>query len=224
MYLAKLLGGGGKEKKTKKKKKKKDDKDKQSKKRSRLAVLYGDESSSGHKRSRVEAVSTSAPQESVRPTPAAVARLDSDSDSDADPPRPQVVTKTTSARLNSDSDSDANPTRRPAVKVLCQTIRGQRFPCPTHALGAFCCRNVSANTLHKRLKHRHEFLVGGHAKSPRNCSSARCMRTLAIAMYSGDISQPTNRKPSPTAALPVLPEPMNGSKTTPPGGVTKRHR
>ncbi len=50
------------------------------------------------------------------------------------------------------------------------------------------------------------------------------MRALAISRYSDSRSIPTNEKPSRIAALPVEPEPMNGSSTTPPGGVTRRHR
>jgi arylsulfatase A-like enzyme len=41
-------------------------------------------------------------------------------------------------------------------------------------------------------------------------------RVCAFAHWSGKL------KPSKIAALPVLPEPVNGSRTTPPGGVTNR--
>ena len=50
------------------------------------------------------------------------------------------------------------------------------------------------------------------------------MRARAISTYSASRSIPMNRKPSATAAFPVEPEPMNGSRTTPLGGVTSRQR
>ena len=43
-----------------------------------------------------------------------------------------------------------------------------------------------------------------------------------MAKYAASISQPMKPKPSRSAALPVDPLPMNGSNTTPPGGVTRR--
>lgn len=54
--------------------------------------------------------------------------------------------------------------------------------------------------------------------------AADAILARAISMYSSDSSMPTNRNPSSIAALPVLPLPMNGSSTSPPGGVTRRHR
>lgn len=57
------------------------------------------------------------------------------------------------------------------------------------------------------------------------CASAALrIRAVAMAMYSASRSMPTKRKPSANAATPVLPLPKNGSRTTPPGGVTRRHR
>jgi hypothetical protein len=67
--------------------------------------------------------------------------------------------------------------------------------------------------------------TGGGASSratPRPC--VHRMRARATVWAQGVMSAPRNRKPSSTAALPVLPEPRNGSSTSPPGGVTSRHR
>lgn len=50
------------------------------------------------------------------------------------------------------------------------------------------------------------------------------MRASAILMYSSSFSIPMYRNPSSIAALPVLPDPLKGSRTSPLGGVTKRHR
>lgn len=54
--------------------------------------------------------------------------------------------------------------------------------------------------------------------------SAAAMRASAIATYSGSISIPMKLKPSSAAPRPVLPEPVKGSSTVPPGGVTSRQR
>jgi len=35
---------------------------------------------------------------------------------------------------------------------------------------------------------------------------------------------PIKSNPSPTAAIPVVPDPINGSRMTPPGGVTNLQR
>ena len=50
------------------------------------------------------------------------------------------------------------------------------------------------------------------------------MRARAMSMYSASLSMPMKSKPSNTAALPVEPLPMKGSRTIPFGGVTRRHR
>jgi len=55
-------------------------------------------------------------------------------------------------------------------------------------------------------------------------SPAAVMRARAMAQYFSSRSIPMNRNPSSCAALPVLPEPANGSSTTPPDGVIRRHR
>src|SRR5581483_2797829 len=48
------------------------------------------------------------------------------------------------------------------------------------------------------------------------------MRARAIAAYSSLSSTPMKRNSSPTAPQPVEPDPANGSRTTPPRGVTNR--
>jgi len=50
------------------------------------------------------------------------------------------------------------------------------------------------------------------------------MRAVAICTYSADCSIPIKLKPSSFAALPVEPDPVNGSRTVPFGGVTSLHR
>src|SRR5690606_633230 len=60
------------------------------------------------------------------------------------------------------------------------------------------------------------------ANGSAGCSSA--MRLRMMLQYSGSRSIPIHEKPSWTAARRVVPEPAKGSRTVPPGGVTRRHR
>src|SRR5690606_22393652 len=62
------------------------------------------------------------------------------------------------------------------------------------------------------------YFVNGSA----GCSST--MRLRMMLQYSGSRSMPMAEKPSCTAARRVVPEPAKGSRTVPPGGVTRRHR
>ena len=48
------------------------------------------------------------------------------------------------------------------------------------------------------------------------------IRASAISKYSFSRSIPTKSNPSSFAAIPVEPEPINGSRTIPPFGVTRR--
>jgi hypothetical protein len=45
-----------------------------------------------------------------------------------------------------------------------------------------------------------------------------------IVAYAGSRSIPRKRNPSAAQATPVVPDPANGSRTNPPGGVTMRTR
>ena len=56
--------------------------------------------------------------------------------------------------------------------------------------------------------------AGGHA----------LILPLAMSTYCCSRSMPMKANPSNNAALPVLPDPMNGSNTMPSGGVTSRQR
>src|SRR5581483_8128915 len=80
-----------------------------------------------------------------------------------------------------------------------------------------------------------ELDVGGQANAPlahsRHAAAASAMsgslaqyaiRARAISTYSASRSIPKKRKPSSRQAIPVVPEPANGSSTSPPGGVTSR--
>ncbi len=61
-------------------------------------------------------------------------------------------------------------------------------------------------------------------KSCWRIAIALLIRASAISYDSLSFSMPINWKPSCIAATPVLPEPMNGSKMTPLGGVIRRQR
>src|SRR5690606_30945397 len=64
-------------------------------------------------------------------------------------------------------------------------------------------------------------MVPPHAHNGRvSCTAA--MRLRMISQYSGSRSMPMAEKPSWIAARRVVPEPANGSRTVPPGGVTRR--
>src|SRR5690606_30731989 len=59
---------------------------------------------------------------------------------------------------------------------------------------------------------------GGHAASPPKSRTPCCSRVLSdSARYSADRSMPTYRRPLRVAASPVVPEPLIGSSTVPPG-------
>ena len=63
-----------------------------------------------------------------------------------------------------------------------------------------------------------------HAAVRARPSCTPFIRCSAMAKWAGSRSMPMAWKPSPMAALIVVPLPMNGSSTTPPGGVTRRQR
>src|SRR5438128_9723555 len=63
--------------------------------------------------------------------------------------------------------------------------------------------------------------VASSSNSPGSYT-AHSSRRLATSRLSTSFSIPMKRKPSSLAATPVLPLPMKGSSTTPPGGMTSR--
>lgn len=105
-----------------------------------------------------------------------------------------------------------------------------RLPCWTCRSGCSCRRSWrDARLLAWRGR------VCTIARSSGSWLFHRCYRTslvrraasilaFARSVYSSDSSKPTNSNPSSTAALPVLPDPANGSRTVPRGGVIRRHR
>jgi hypothetical protein len=61
--------------------------------------------------------------------------------------------------------------------------------------------------------------ASGSVSELKGLATASFKRRSARAKYDCSLSQPTKLRLSSNAATPVVPDPMNGSKTTPPMGV-----
>src|SRR5690606_29354609 len=94
-----------------------------------------------------------------------------------------------------------------------------------HVITSLFCANQKASLVAPAPPSRETGKLGRFYASIGNATcTASCIRWRMISQYSGSRSIPIIEKPSSTAAMRVVPEPANGSRIRPPGGVISRHR